>query len=145
MLGEVMVALGIALGAVVVMVEVGQTVAADVHLPAAILSLVILAIATSLPNTVVAFTLARTGRVSASIEEIFSSNSVNVALGVALPLLFWPSVQNARSLVWLDAPLMVALTLVALLCVKKQGVSRPIGWLLLLVYIGWIATHLFLS
>lgn len=145
MLGEVMVALGIALGAVVVMVEVGQTVAADVHLPAAILSLVILAIATSLPNTVVAFTLARTGRASASIEEIFSSNSVNVALGVALPLLFWPSVQNARSLVWLDAPLMVALTLVALLCVKKQGVSRPIGWLLLLVYIGWIATHLFLS
>lgn len=144
-LGEVIVALGMALAAVVVMVETGQTIAADVHLPEAVLSLIILAIATSLPNTVVAFTLARTSRASASVEEVFSSNSVNVALGVALPLLFWSSAQNARSLVLLDAPLMVALTLVALLRVKKRSISRPIGWMLILVYVGWIAIHLFLS
>lgn len=143
-LGEVIVALGLALGAVVVMVEAGQTIATDVHLSEAVLSLIILAIATSLPNTVVAFTLARTGHFSASVEEVFSSNSVNVALGVALPLLFWSNAQNARSLVLFDAPLMVVLTLVALLCVKKQGVSRPIGWVLILVYIGWITIHLFL-
>lgn len=143
-LSEVIVALGLALGAVVVMVEAGQTIATDVHLPEAVLSLIILAIATSLPNTVVAFTLARTGRFSASIEEVFSSNSVNVALGVALPLLFWSNAQSARSLVVFDAPLMVALTLIALLRVKKQSVSRLIGWLLILVYIGWITIHLFL-
>lgn len=88
------------------------------HLPETILSLVILAIATSLPNTVVAFTLARTGRASTSVEEVFSSNSVNVALGVALPLLLWPGARDIRLLVLLDAPLMVALTMVALLCVR---------------------------
>lgn len=86
-LGEAMGALAVALGAVVAMVETGQAVALAVHLPETLLSLVILAIATSLPNTVVAFTLARTGRASASVEEVFSSNSVNVALGGALPLL----------------------------------------------------------
>lgn len=144
-LGEVIVALSVALAAVVVMVQTGQTFATDVHLPEAVLSLIILAIATSLPNTVVAFTLARTNRAPASVEEVFSSNSVNVALGVALPLLFWSSAQNVRSLVFLDAPLMVALTFIALLCVRRQRVSRPIGWMLILIYIGWITIHLLLS
>jgi cation:H+ antiporter len=144
-LGEAIVALGLALGAVVVMVQTAQTIALDIHLPATILSLVILAIATSLPNTVVAFTLARTGRASASVEEVFSSNSVNVALGVALPLLFWSSVPGAPSLRLLDAPLMVALTLVALLRVRRQRLDHPTGWLLVLVYVIWVALHLFLS
>lgn len=141
---EVIVALGIALGAVVVMVQTGETVATDVHLPAPVLSLIILAVATSLPNTVVAFTLARTGRASASVEEVLSSNSVNVALGVALPLVFWTGAGDIRSLVLLDAPLMAALTFVAWLCVRKQRISRLTGLLLILLYAGWIAVHLFL-
>jgi len=144
-LAEVVVSLGVALGAVVVMVQTGQAVALQVHLPAPILSLVILAIATSLPNTVVAFTLARTGRASASVEEVFSSNSVNVALGVALPLLFWSGAPDVPSLGLLDAPLMVALTLVAVLRVRRQRLSHPTGWLLVLVYLAWVTLHLVLS
>jgi len=143
-LGEVIVALGIALGAVIVMVQAGQAAASDVHLPRAILSLVILAIATSLPNTAVALTLARTGRASASVEEVFSSNSVNAALGIALPLLFWSGIQSDSLLVILDAPLMIALTYVALLCVSRRRVSRAVGLLLVLVYIGWIVIHVLL-
>lgn len=143
-LGEVIVALGIALGAVIVMVQAGQAAAADVHLPRAILSLVILAVATSLPNTAVALTLARTGRASASIEEVFSSNSVNAALGIALPLLFWSGIQSDPLLIVLDAPLMIALMYVALLCVSHRRVSRAAGLLLVLVYAGWIIIHVLL-
>jgi cation:H+ antiporter len=141
---EMTLALGIALGGVIVMVQVGQAAAVDVHLPPALLSLIVLAIATSLPNTIVAFTLARTGRASASVEEVFSSNSVNAALGIALPLLFWSGTQSDRFLVMLDGPLMITLTFVALLCVLKQRVSRTVGWLLILVYIGWIVIHVLL-
>jgi cation:H+ antiporter len=144
-LAEVIVALSLALGAVVVMVQTGQAVALDVHLPDTILSLVILAIATSLPNTVVAFTLARSDRASASVEEVFSSNSVNVALGVALPLLFWSGAPDVPSLGLLDAPLMIVLTLVALLRVRRQRLDHSTGWLLVLVYVAWVALHLFLS
>jgi len=142
--GEVIGALGIALGAVVAVVQTGEAVATDIHLPAAVLSLIILAVATSLPNTVVAFTLAHAGRASASVEEVLSSNSVNVALGVALPLLFWSGARDIRSLVFLDSPLMVVLTLIAWLCVRRQRISHLIGWLLMLTYIGWVAVHLFL-
>ena len=143
-LGEMIVALGIALGGVIVMVQAGQTAASDVHLPPAILSLIILAVATSLPNTAVALTLARTGRASASVEEVFSSNSVNAALGIALPLLFWSGIQSDPLLIVLDAPLMIALTCVALLFVSYRRVSRAAGLLLLMVYIGWIIIHLLL-
>lgn len=140
--GETILALGIALVGVIVMVRVAETAASEIRLPPAILSLIILAVATSLPNTIVAFTLARTNRASASIEEIFSSNAVNAALGIALPLLFWSGAQNDRLLVILDGPLMIALTGAALLCLRKQRVSRVSGVLLILTYACWIALHL---
>jgi len=46
---------------------------------------------------------------------------------LAVPLLFWSGMQSDRLLVVLDAPLMVALTLLAFLCVFKQRVSRAAG------------------
>ena len=73
-------ALGLALAGVIVMVEAGQIGGADVHLPTPILSLVVLSVATSLPNTVVAYQLARSARAEACIEEILSSNGINLAL-----------------------------------------------------------------
>ncbi|SRR6266487_2951090 len=143
-LGEMLLALGIALGAVLVMVQTGQAAALAVHLPPAILSLVVLAVATSLPNTIVAFTLARTGRAEACVEEIFSSNGVNATLGIALPLLFWSGMQSDHFLVLLDGPLMIALTGMALLWVRQRRVSRAAGVLLLLVYLVWIVIHVLL-
>jgi cation:H+ antiporter len=143
-LGEIVCALGIALGGVVVMVQSGEAIARQLHLPDAILSLLILAVATSLPNMVVAFLLARTGRASASVEEIFSSNSVNATLGMALPLLFWPLLSSDMLIISLDAPLMVVLTLLALLCVRHRRISKPVAALLVLTYAVFVALHLLL-
>lgn len=140
---EAIIALLVALGGVIVMVQAGQTFARDVHLSPVILGLLVLAVATSLPNTVVAFTLARTGRASACVEEVLSSNSVNVSLGIALPLLFWQSIQSNGLLAFLDMPLMIVLTLIASLCALKLRVSRVAGFLLVLVYLCWIAIHVF--
>lgn len=140
--GETLLAIAIALAGVIVMVQAGEAFARDVHLPPAILSLLILAVATSLPNTVVALTLARTGRASASVEEVFSSNSVNAALGIGLPLLFFSSVQADRALVLLDGPLMALVTLIALLCLRRRRMGRVIGSVLIFVYIGWVVIHL---
>lgn len=142
-IGEVVLALVIALSGVIVMVQTGEAFAKGIHLPQAILGLVILAVATSLPNTVVAFTLARTDRASACVEEVLSSNSINAALGIALPLLFWQSVKPDLLLVFLDAPLMVALTLTALISALRQRVSHLTGFLLVLVYVCWVVMHAF--
>ncbi|BCL83881.1 sodium:calcium antiporter [Ktedonobacteria bacterium brp13] len=142
LLGEMTLALALALGSVILMVQTAQSIAARIALPPAILSLLILAVATSLPNTVVAFTLARTGRASASVEEVLSSNSVNVALGIALPLLFWFNTQSDGLLALLDGPLMVVLTGITLLCIFRRHISHITGILLVLVYIGWVILHI---
>ncbi len=142
-LGEAVLALVLALGGVIVMVQSGQAFAVDVHLSQAILGLVVLAVATSLPNTVVAFTLARTDRASACVEEVLSSNSINATLGIALPLLPWQHIHPDPVLFFPDALLMVVLTLTALICALRQRVSRLTGFLLVLVYVSWVVVHAF--
>jgi cation:H+ antiporter len=82
-----MLALGITLLGVIIMVQAAEMSAAQLQLSSVILSLVVLAVATSLPNTVVAYQLARTEGGSTSVEEILSSNAINLTLGVAVPLL----------------------------------------------------------
>ena len=139
---EIIVALALTLAGVALMVYEAELLGEALRIPDAILGLVILAVATSLPNTVVAFDLAHEGRATTSVEEVFSSNSINAALGIALPLLFWHSLLQDRILLWLDTPLMVALTLVALLCVYRGRVSRVVALLFALVYIVWVGVHL---
>lgn len=140
--GEIALALALALGGVVVMVQSGQAWTSDLHIPQALTGLLVLAVATSLPNAVVAFILARTGRAATCIEEVFNSNSINATLGVALPLLFWhDALQADPLLLLLDAPLLVALTLAALLATQSGKVSRASGATLLAIYALWIVVH----
>ena len=141
---EVVLSLVIALMGVVVMVQTGQMVSTDLHLPQALIGLVVLAVATSLPNTVVAVSLARTGEAAASVEEIFSSNSINAALGIALPLLFWQGVLYNRSILFLDMPLAVLLTLSMLFGVFRHRIGRPFGVGLLCIYVAWVVIHLWI-
>ena len=139
--GEIVLALAIALGGVVVMVQSGQALTGALHMPPVLAGLLVLAVATSLPNTVVAFSLARDNRASACIEEIFSSNSINATLGIALPLAFWHAALNDRLLLILDAPLMVALTLIALVLAYRRRVTPLAGSLLVAVYVVWVVAH----
>jgi cation:H+ antiporter len=145
LLGEVLLTLAVALGGVVVMVQSGQLLTGDLHMPPVLAGLLVLAVATSLPNTVVAVSLVRTHRTAACVEEIFSSNSINAALGIALPLLLWHELMQDHLLLLLDGPLMVLLTLSALLCVHTGHVSKMVGVLFLLSYAVWVGVHVLLQ
>ncbi len=57
-----LLASAVTMGSVVIMVQMGQRFGATVHLPPVLFSLVVLAVATSLPNTVVGYQLARAAR-----------------------------------------------------------------------------------
>ncbi len=139
---EIVLSLAVALVGVVVMVRSGQIVSSELHLPQALVGLVVLAVATSLPNTVVAVSLARTGEAAASVEEIFSSNSIIVALGIAFPLLFWQGVLRDRFILFLDMPFAILLTLILLVSVLRSRVNRTLGVALLCIYVAWVLAHL---
>jgi cation:H+ antiporter len=114
-------------------------------MPAVLAGLLVLAVATSLPNTVVAVSLVRTGRSAACVEEIFSSNSINAALGIALPLLLWRDLLQDHLLLLLDGPFLVLLTVGAIVFVHHGRISRVVGLLLLLSYALWVGIHLLVS
>ena len=133
---EIIFTLAIALGGVLVMVQSGQTLTADLHLPSVLAGLLVLAVATSLPNTVVAVSLVRTGEAAACVEEVCSSGSINIALGIVLPLLFWQGVLGDRFLLILDMPLALALVAGVLFFVLRGRLSRGFGSLLLATYVA---------
>lgn len=134
-------ALGLALAGVIIMVQAGQVVGEEVQLPPAVLSLVALAVATSLPNTVVAYQLARTARAEACIEEILSSNGINLALGAALPALVWGVRIADPSLLRVDLPLLSALGLAVAALLHARGIPRVVGAGLLGLYALWVVSH----
>jgi len=138
---EVLFFLAIALVGVLFMVQAGQALTTDIHLPSTLAGLLVLAVATSLPNTVVAVGLVRTGEAAACLEEISSSNSVNGVLGIVLPLIFWQSSVRDHLLLLLDSPLLLVLTLLVLFAVWRGHMSRRLGIVLLCVYIGWVVVR----
>lgn len=138
LVGEIIFVLVIALGGVLVMVQSGQTLTTDLHMPSVLAGLLVLAVATSLPNTVVAVSLVRTGEAAACIEEVYSSNSINTALGIVLPLLFWQGIVGDRFLLLLDAPLTLALLTFVLFSISRGRISRGSGVFLLGAYVAWV-------
>jgi cation:H+ antiporter len=135
-------ALALALAGVIVMVQAGQVAGRDVQLPPALLGLVVLAVATSLPNTVVAYQLARTDRAATCVEEILSSNGINLALGSALPALVWGIRVADPSLLRLDLPLLSVLGLAVVALVQARGIPRLVGTSLLGIYVLWVLAHI---
>jgi cation:H+ antiporter len=145
LIAEILLALVIALGGVIVMVQSGQQLTTDLHMSPVLSGLLVLAVATSLPNTVVAVILVRTGRTAACVEEIFSSNSINAALGIALPLLLWHDLLQDRLLLLLDGSFIVLLTFGMIICIRIGRVNRVVGLLLLLSYATWVGLHLLVN
>ncbi len=145
LIAEILLALVIALGGVIVMVQSGQQLTTDLHMSPVLAGLLVLAVATSLPNTVVAVILVRTGRTAACVEEIFSSNSINAALGIALPLLLWHDLLQDHLLLLLDGPFIVLLTFGMIICIRIGRVNRVAGLLLLLSYATWVGLHLLVN
>jgi len=144
LISEVIFTLVMALGGVLVMVQAGQTLTADLQMPSILAGLLVLAVATSLPNTVVAISLARTGETSACVEEVCSSGSINTALGIVLPLVFWQSVLLDRYLLLLDVPLLLILAAGTIFCVLRGRIPRSLGVILLGMYVVWVVIRFWL-
>ncbi len=83
-IGEALLALLTALGAVVIMVQSGQSLTLDLHMSQVLAGLLVLAVATSLPNTIVAFMLAQYVTRSTSLVAGCSAYGCTHSSGVAL-------------------------------------------------------------
>lgn len=108
------------------------------HVPTPLLGIVVLASLTGLPNVITAIQLSRRGRGSAVLSEALNSNTLNLIVGVSLPMLFFPSTslhpRSVLALWWLCGMTVLALGLALL----RGGLNRASGGLLIAVHLAFI-------
>ncbi|MGH2447882.1 MAG: sodium:calcium antiporter [Chloroflexota bacterium] len=115
-----------------------------VHLtgiPPAVIGILILPIATSLPNAWGALSLARKGLGDAVFATAINSNSLNLVFGMAVPSLL-VSLRPGTSERLIDGPFLLLSTIVASgLIFARRGTSRLEGAAIILVYMVFLAVR----
>jgi cation:H+ antiporter len=120
----------------------GVELARIVGIPEMIMGLFTLAIGTSIPELVVTLSSAMKGLHDLSIGTIVGSNTFNILIGIGVPALFIAIPVERLSLVF-DAPVMIFLTVLLLLMIKRRGkLTRVSGIILMATYITYAVIRL---
>jgi cation:H+ antiporter len=131
--------------ATVVMERGGSTLGQDYGVAELVVGGLGLAAVTSLPPAVAAVHLAAKGRGAAALSTAFTSNTLNVTVGLLVPTLFLqlarPSGQSLLIAGWYVG--LTALTLA--LAYAGRGLSRWTGWVIIAGYAAFVVAVLIAS
>ena len=120
----------------------GVELARIAGIPEMIMGLFTLAIGTSIPELVVTLSSAMKGLHDLSIGTIVGSNTFNILIGIGVPALFIAIPVERLSLMF-DAPVMIFVTVLLLLLIKKSGkLTRVSGIILMATYIAYAVIRL---
>lgn len=115
----------------------GEELATIAGIPLMIMGLFTLAIGTSIPELVVTFNSARKGLHDLSIGTVLGSNTFNIMIGLGIPALIMGIPTEPISLAF-DAPVMIFVTILVLLLIKRgMKLTRIDGVILLITYITY--------
>lgn len=132
------ISIGIIIGASDVLVGESLALGKVFAVPDFVIGTFALAIATSLPNTWAAISLARRHMPAAAIAATFTSNSINAAVGAGLPSIFI-HLQALPVTRTLDVPWLLLMTAVAVILLATRHVlSRIEGALLIGLYAAFV-------
>lgn len=126
------------------LVEYAVVFADAVNIPPVIVALTILAVGTSVPDLFASVVVARQGRGEMAIANAVGSNIFDILIGLGLPWLIAMVVQGQSVHVgteglWLSIVVLFAtVLLLSVFLSTHRQLSRREGWLLLLVYIGYV-------
>jgi cation:H+ antiporter len=137
-----MTALTIIVVGAIGMVSTAITLGDRWSVPRPLVGVLVLAVLTSIPNAFTAVRLGLQGRGSALTSETMNSNSINLAAGVAVPALF-VGVGALTGLVAFDLAGLIVMTVIALaLLGRKNGMTRPGGYVLVALYAAFVSVQI---
>ena len=121
----------------------GTGIGSILGIPEMIMGLFVLAIGTSIPELVVTFSSARKGLHDLSIGTVLGSNTFNILIGIGIPALILNVPVDHTSLIF-DAPVMIFVTLLVILLIRRDmKLSRIDGLILLAIYIAYAVIRIF--
>lgn len=123
----------------------GVELAKIANIPEILVGLFALGIGTSAPELVVTLTSAMKKLHSLSFGTVLGSNIFNILIGIGIPALFI-NIPIEPLAVTFDAPVMIFVTaLLLLLARRKMKLTRYAGLVLMIVYLVYIITRIYLS
>ena len=127
------------------LVEATIHFAAGLGIPPVIVALTLLAAGTSAPDLISSLEVARAGRGGMAVANAVGSNTFDLLIGLGLPwvialgLLGESSIQVGTEDLWVSIGMLVLTTIVLFIFLETQRLlSRREGWLLLLLYAGFV-------
>ncbi|MGH2441988.1 MAG: sodium:calcium antiporter [Chloroflexota bacterium] len=111
-------------------------------IPSSVIGTLVLAIATSLPNTYAAISLSRRDLPASAVSATFNSNSINLIAAIAVPALILTlhasNITRTLDVGWLALMTVAALFLLAV----RHALSRRDGAMLIGLYVVFAALHI---
>lgn len=124
------------------LVQAALTLAAEWHLPQAVVGSVVLAALTSIPNAYTAVHLAHRGRGAAVVSATVNSNTLNLVVGLALPAVIF-GLRSTGSSIFLELGWLLGMTVIGLvLLLPTKGMTRLGGVGMIVLYLLFVAAHL---
>ena len=127
------------------LVEATIAFAAGIGIPPVIVALTLLAAGTSAPDLLSSLEVARAGRGGMAVANAVGSNTFDLLVGLGLPwiialgLLGESNIHVGTDDLWMSIGLLVLTTIVLFIFLETQRLlSRREGWLLLLLYGGFV-------
>lgn len=135
---------GLVIGARI-LVYSGVEIAKIANVPEMLIGLFALGIGTSMPELVVTLNSAMKKLHSLSFGTVLGSNVFNIMIGLGVPALFM-NIPIERLSVSFDAPAMIFVTaLLLLLSGRKMKLTRYGGLALMIMYVIYIVTRIFIT
>ncbi|KXZ40107.1 cation:H+ antiporter [Alkalithermobacter thermoalcaliphilus JW-YL-7 = DSM 7308] len=107
------------------------------NIPKFLVSVIILAACTSIPDTLLSVKSARKGDVDGAISNAVGSNIFNICMCLGVPIVASGknlSISLGQSLVTYEF-LLVAMVVTSCIFLKKEGIDKKDGYLMLIVYV----------
>jgi cation:H+ antiporter len=104
-----------------------------------LIGLIVVAVGTSLPEICISLIAAKRGENDLAVSNIVGSNIFNIlfVLGIGASLV---TVPIADSVLYFHMPVMILLSLLMIASARfKNGISRPMGALLISIYVAYVA------
>lgn len=103
-----------------------------------VIGLTVIAIGTSLPELVTSIVAARKGQNDIAVGNVVGSNVFNILFILGMSAAISPIVTDSYAII--DTCVLIAITLVTFLfALPKRKITRPMGVIMLLMYVGYTA------
>lgn len=131
------------------LVEHSISLAQILNISPIIIAFTIIAAATSIPDTVISFVNAKKGNVDDATSNIFGSNIFDIFVGLGLPLLIYSLIVGPVNIIFEQMEIILGLLGATILSLfyfaRGEKFRKSQGWILLLLYLGFVSYVIFLS